>query len=68
MADYIKEFAKYEGITQTFKINLYFCKPYHYWEHSANNNTNVLIWQYNLNGTDFSEVIDTQIGIDYTPI
>ena len=56
-----KEFAKHEEIAQKLKINFYFCKPYHSWEHGANENTNGLIRQYIPKGTDFSEVTDKQI-------
>ena len=60
-ADNGKEFAKHEDIAQKLDINFYFCKPYHSWERSANENTNGLIRQYIPKGTDFSEVTNKRI-------
>ena len=58
MADNGKEFAKYQEIAKDLQISFYFCKPYHFWERGANENTNGLIRQYIPKGTDFSDITD----------
>ena len=57
-ADNGKEFAKHQEIAEKLEISFYFCKPFHYWEHGANENMNGLIRQYITKGTDFSEITD----------
>ena len=53
-----KEFAKHQEIAKELEISFYFCKPYHFWERGANENTNGLIRQYIPKGTDFCEITD----------
>ena len=38
-ADNGKEFAKHQEIAKELDISFYFCKPYHFWERGANENS-----------------------------
>jgi len=40
------EFHDYEQVEKNFKVEFYFCTPYHSWERGTNENTNGLIRQY----------------------
>ena len=48
--------------TRIVLIRLYFSRPYHSWERSANENTNGLVRQYIPKGTDFSTLTEEFIA------
>lgn len=54
------EFAGHDEIERT-GCGCVFAHPYASWERGINENTNGLIRQYFLKGTDFSEVTDEQV-------
>lgn len=47
------EFAAHEMIAKSLKIDFYFAHPYSSWERGLNENTNKLIRQYIIKGSDF---------------
>jgi len=52
------EFAEHEKISKALNAQFYFAHPYASWERGLNENTNGLIRQYLLKGTDFSSISD----------
>ena len=60
-ADNGKEFADHKTISQTLALDFYFAKPYHYWEHGANENTNGLIRQYFTKRSSFENITNQDV-------
>lgn len=54
-----KEFAEHVQIAEALDAAFYFSHPYSAWERGTNENTNGLIRQYFLKGSDFSSVTET---------
>jgi IS30 family transposase len=55
-ADNGKEFAYHEEITEALEAPVYFADPYCSWQRGLNENTNGLLRQYWLKGTDFKKI------------
>lgn len=62
-ADNGTEFSKHQQIAKELKIEIFFARPYHPWERGANENTNGLVRQYFLKGTDFAKITDKDINM-----
>ena len=60
-ADNGTEFSKHQRIAKALKMKIFFARPYHSWERGANENTNGLVRQYFLKGTDFANITDKDI-------
>ena len=56
-----KEFTNHQTIAQKLQADMFFAHPYASWERGTNENTNGLIRQYFLKGSDFSSITDDQI-------
>lgn len=57
------EFSRHQQIAKTLKIDIFFARPHHSWERGANENTNGLVRQYFLKGTDFAKITDKGINM-----
>jgi IS30 family transposase len=62
-ADNGSEFAKHQFIADMLGVKVFFARPYHSWERGANENTNGLIRQYFIKGSDFDPISEKQIKI-----
>ncbi len=60
-ADNGVEFSRHQLIVRELKLDVYFARPYHSWERGANENTNGLVRQYFVKGTDFKTITDEEI-------
>ena len=56
-----KEFANHQEIAEQLQADTFFAHPYASWERGTNENTNALIRQYFLKGSDFSSITDDQL-------
>ncbi|GHU82879.1 hypothetical protein FACS189415_4090 [Bacteroidia bacterium] len=57
------EFAEHEYIAEKLKADFYFAHPYSSWERGLNENTNGLIRQYIIKGSDFDLYSDKFIRL-----
>ena len=55
------EFSGHKAIAKGLDTDIYFANPYASWERGINKNTNSLIWQHFLKGTDFNRVTDEEV-------
>jgi transposase, IS30 family len=55
------EFAEHERMAKALDVDIYFSHLYSSWERGVNENTNGLIRQCFLKGTDFNKVTNSQI-------
>lgn len=62
-ADNGTEFSRHQQIARALKIDIFFARPYHSWERGANENTNGLVRQYFLKGSDFTKITDKDINM-----
>ena len=60
-ADNGKEFSQHIQIAKALKIDFYFADPYSSWQRGTNENTNGLIRQYILKGSDLDDYSDQYI-------
>ena len=60
-ADNGKEFSQHIQIAEALKIDFYFADPYSSWQRGTNENTNGLIRQYILKGSDLDDYSDQYI-------
>ena len=60
-ADNGVEFARHQMIARELNLDVFFARPYHSWERGANENTNGLVRQYFVKGTDFKTITDKDI-------
>jgi IS30 family transposase len=44
-------------------MDIFFARPYHSWERGANENTNGLVRQYFIKGSDFGKITDKDINM-----
>jgi IS30 family transposase len=51
-----KEFAEHRTLTRGLGLKVYFAKPYASWQRGTNENTNGLLRQFFMKGTDFTRV------------
>ena len=49
------------AVREENEMDIFFARPYHSWERGANENTNGLVRQYFLKGTDFARITDKDI-------
>jgi len=56
-----KEFSGFAQIERRLDIRTYFAHPYHSWERGTNENTNGLLRQFFPKGTDFTQVMDSEV-------
>jgi len=57
-----KEFAEHKKIASKLNATFYFAHPYVSWERGLNENTNGLIRQYFLKGSDFTNITQKEIN------
>ena len=62
-ADNGTEFSRHQQIARALKIDIFFARPYHSWDRGANENTNGLVRQYFLKGSDFTKITDKDINM-----
>ena len=62
-ADNGTEFSRHQQIAKALKMDVFFARPYHSWERGANENTNGLVRQYFVKGTDFRKITDKEINM-----
>ena len=60
-ADNGKEFSLHAQIAKELEIDFYFADPYSSWQRGTNENTNGLIRQYILKGSDLNDYSDQYI-------
>lgn len=60
-ADNGKEFSLHAQIAKALEIDFYFADPYSSWQRGTNENTNGLIRQYILKGSDLNDYSDQYI-------
>ena len=60
-ADNGKEFSLHSQIAKGLEIDFYFADPYSSWQRGTNENTNGLIRQYILKGSDLNDYSDQYI-------
>ena len=55
------EMAKHKEFTVATDVQVYFCDPQSLWQRGANENTNLLLRQYFLRGTDLAGYCQEQL-------
>lgn len=60
-----KEFAAFAEVEDAIDVVFYFALPHHPWQRGTNENTNGLLREYFLKGTDFTNVSDEEIALVY---
>ena len=62
-ADNGTEFSRHQQIAKALRMDIFFARPYHSWERGANENTNGLVRQYFIKGSDFGKITDKDINM-----
>jgi IS30 family transposase len=62
-ADNGTEFSRHQQIAKALGMDIFFARPYHSWERGANENTNGLVRQYFIKGSDFGKITDKDINM-----
>lgn len=57
-----KEFAEHQKLTRGLGLEVYFADPYASWQRGTNENTNGLLRQFFIKGTDFTQVPHREVA------